>query len=458
MISERDGTMYFSIDEMYAFKLSFRGRDLLKSFVSDYGSGCDNKKFCYWIREMKKFVDSPSNTGLHSILTKAAILYDELKNPNQHVQKNIDQTPLVARTNTSVGPIIADLAKEFINSKILIGSQVLSYENFLMILLIPLNQGQVTVSIRFSYDYPSILPEIQIISPRFKLDGNISFGGTFQVNGLTPYTWQAKSSSFLVDRILQTLKDAVIDNTHQIAKSLPIDYTPVEAKACRGKTQNVTNVGTNIQCFETNDPTINESSFVILPLDYLEMITNQMKGEIQIVKVITLLGLHGYYSPKFADVPAMEMSQLQMINLNLQDGDTVTFLSVPLSEASSITLRPRSQDIYELGGDSDLTFLESLSEHLEYHRVLSVGHTIGIRTNSLKYYIDVVELFDHRHNEVSGATLASSRDYADYQISFLPSLDSQKMDPLAIPEEGYGDDEESDEESEDFGRAVEDED
>jgi len=449
MISDQDEAMYFTIDDLYAFKLSFRGRNLLRSFVSDYGAGCNNRKLCYWVQEMKKFVASPENTGMSSILTKAAILYDRLKNPPPDIQKIIDQTNLVARTNTSLNPMIADVAKQFTTQ----GCRIESYEKKTLKVIVPSHPSSAVISIQFDYDYPSNLPEIRIITPRFKLDGNISFGGTFQVDGLTPLTWRGGKNFVTV--ILKTLSEAIFDDSHLRARTLLMEYTERELKACklkvlkRPKTDNLT----QITCFESAE--ISESSWIILPSQFIGKIVEKTKRQIITIEVITRLGIRGYYSPKFEDVSTMKMSQLQMINLNIYDGDTVSFRAIEVPEARSLVLRPRSQDIYEIGNHPGINFLNLLGRHLESHRVVSVGHTIGIKTEYKKYYIDVIELNNINLEETFAATLTYSMDY---DIELLPALDSQRMDPLAIPfdDDDYTYEETTEETTTDEGQTLDD--
>lgn len=449
MISDQDEAIYFTIDDVFAFKLSFRGRNLLRSFVSDYGAGCDNQKFCYWVQEMKKFVASSENIGMSSILTKAATLYDLLKTPTQDIQKIIDQTDLVERTNTSLNPMIADVAKQFTTR----GCRIESYEKKTLKVIVPSHPSTVFISIQFDYDYPSMLPEIRIITPRFKLGGNISFGGTFQVDGLTPLSWRGGKN--LVSLILKALSDAVFDDLHLRANSALQEYTERESKACKLKAskRRKTDGFSNITCFESYE--ISESSWIILPYEFIENIVEKTKRKIITIEVITQLGLRGYYSPKFQDVKVMKMSQLHMINLNIYDGDTVSFRVVEIPEARNLVLRPRTQDIYEIGDHLGINFLNSLGKHLESHRVISVGHTIDIKTEYKKYYIDVIELNNINLEEAFAVTLTYSMDY---DIELLPALDSERLDPLSIPfnEEDYTYEETSEETTTDEGQALDD--
>ena len=369
LLSKKTSTIYFNLDGKYLFKLIYNNEILIK-FIADFGDGCNNLKLCYWSAGMKKFLNNNKTIGLTAMLSYAIKTYKDL----QFHQDEIAMMKLEPQKDRSFLTKMAEYANNSIES----GYNIVGYEENKWIVKFSTSQSEIVdVLFEFPINFPHDIPIIRVLEPRLRLNKGISFGGTFETDGLTNLTWNKKKKDLLpnVEKVIfQVLRDDTYED---------MLYNSLEYNACMNKQiLKIKKQSVNFLCNVNDDVKYNN---IILPKKYSRSIHND------IVSVITNLGIIGYFIPIFSDVDDAEISKINMINLSLKNNDEIYInVNESIKLAKFITLRPRSEDfdrVFNYQEDK----IEEIEKLLLNYKVVTIGHTIEFIYENMKYYIDVID-------------------------------------------------------------------
>jgi len=164
-----------------------------------------------------------------------------------------------------------------------------------------------------------------------------------------------------------------------------------------------------------------------------EIVDNGVPNKLTTLSVKTNIGLHGSYVIKYNDnlgENEIGLQKMQMINLNLVEGDTISLEKTNLSGPSKIIIRPRRRFVDVANGN----IYEMFDDAFQDYRTLTTGHTITLKLGDVTYKVDIMAILDSKGNEMHSAYMrfAFGERQTRVVLAILPAL-TPKDNALDVP-------------------------